>query len=343
MNPLRGFSQVRSIRLLCALLPATLPPVPPRPASPPGAILIASSDPQPSATQPGGLAADPRTVRWPHSSAASAPTREHLVTTDSPTIDLKLLRLLPPNTVVIHSTPLPNMPALVQLPPLASWHLRGTTLTITVQGVPHRRNELVSPRSRPSTHLAYTVSTANTGPHGTFTLTAKVSIGKNALPNGDLRHGVWGQVGNCHQTRGVGSNAVHASLLPNAGPHGLPALRLAASADTACESSALVTSAKGPFLLDLWTRRLHGSPPSMCLWQRNSRTCEPNALALPSSSRWQHYQSTIDLQSQTILFLYAGPAQQYGYSVDEYAAVSLNALPLADFPVAILAYPQTQP
>ena len=274
---------------------------------------------------------------------ATAPTQWHIVTSASAMLDPQLLSLLPPNTVVIHSNPIPHTPALIQLPPVAKWTLRNNTLVTSLSGIHGRRNEVISPwRSTRPTALAYTVSTIQSRSHYDFNLTVKIPLRTNALKNGNFRHGLWGRVGDCDQARGASRRGVvHASLITAGAPDRLTALRLTASADTACESTPTTAHASGAFLLDLWTRRVQGSSPSLCLWEAHATICDPTVPPLPNSLHWHHYQAVIFLQPPSLLFLYAGPANEPRRSVDEYAAISLHPLPYTDLPLAILAYPIT--
>ncbi|MHB2023749.1 MAG: hypothetical protein ACYCO3_10530 [Mycobacteriales bacterium] len=271
-------------------------------------------------------------------SAAALPPVARLVTTTSSSPDLRALSVLPPGTAIVTSVPRAGETALVQPPPLSQWQVHGRTLTTTLTALGGRRNTVV--------YLAGGVGHAPPGvtvqavPAHAGSFRVSLQTGANAVPNGDFATGVWGPVGDCNDLLGAkASGLLDASVLSHAGPGGAPALRLAARVDGACEAEAVSLPA-GPALVSLWVRHLAGAPPQLCLWEYAARQCAQNLPALMSGPGWQHYQAVLSFPAsarQSSVFLYSYSNFPGQHTVNEYASVSIRALPTANRPVVLLA------
>ena len=154
-------------------------------------------------------------------------------------------------------------------------------------------------------------------------LLASLSIG-----DGSFTAGPWDAVGNCNNSVPVvAPNFLRATVLPHSGPGGTPALQVAASIDAAREATELKWHS-GPVLVNIWVRTRSGAPPRMCFWETPIDRCAPTA-ALPSSSQWRLYRTTVVPATGTenvTLFVYAFAQSPGHVSVDQYAGVVARSI-----------------
>jgi hypothetical protein len=253
------------------------------------------------------------------------------VTTDAQTPDLRLLSVLPPNSALVSSASKAGIPTVYESPPLKTWQDNGDSLVWQLNapiGRSYRVVELGSSQvvslDRPGT---FTVGSSKARVVYAQTATSNlisVSIpGRPAISNGDFSTGQWGTVADCHDLLGPpGLRYLGAEVLANGAPGGLAALRLSASADSACEHQLLDWHG-GPLLLGLMVHPIQGSPPRMCLWEAGPNTCA--ALpALPHSGGWSTYRTMLTPDRGTTaitLFLYADVNVPGTTTVNEYANV----------------------
>ena len=257
-------------------------------------------------------------------------TRFATVNTSDP--DLRVLSRLPSSTALVTTQPIPGHIAIVQLPPVAAWHVGATALSTTVrEKTGWKYSALVLGLHSGSTDAAIGLAQRQVlSPGASPLLQIRLPVGSSLVQNGNFAAGPWGAVANCDDSEPVSSpNFLRAEVLPRAGPGRTPALQLAASIDAACEARQL-TWRTGPILLELWVRSRSGEPPQLCLWQTPIDRCATTAL-LPGGSQWHLYRATVFPApgTETIsLFLYAYP-QSFGQgaSVEQYSGVIVRSLP----------------
>lgn len=267
-------------------------------------------------------------------------------TVDTLTPDLRVLSLLPPRTALVTAPPIPGHLAILQLPPVATWHLGPTALTTTVRERPGWRYSAsvlgLSPAGASAQDGLKSRQVVAAG--GAPALQLQVPVGPAAIRDGNFAAGLWAPVANCNDQQPVRSpNFLRADILPRAGPSGVPALQLTATIDGACESTPLLWHGRG-ILLELWVRSVSGEPPQICVWESPLQRCASTA-PLPTGSGWQRYQTTVvpDPGATTIsLFLYAYAESPGQASVEQYAGIVVRPLPFAPS-VDIIGRPITKP
>ncbi|MGA7088146.1 MAG: hypothetical protein WB116_07730 [Candidatus Dormiibacterota bacterium] len=259
------------------------------------------------------------------------PQLARFATVDTATPDLRVLSTLPSNTALVTASPIRGHLAVLQLPPVATWHLDATVLSTTVPeptGWKYSALALGPHTDNPHTQVDITQRQV-VSRRGVSTLQIRVPVGPSFIHNGSFASGLWEPVGNCDDSEPVSSpNFVRADVLTRAGPGRTPALQLAASIDAACEDTELSWDS-GPIVLDLWVRSLSGAPPKMCVWERPTDRCAATA-PLPAGSGWHLYRTTVTPDPGTknvYLFLYAFPQLDGQSSTEQYAGVIARSLP----------------
>jgi hypothetical protein len=155
-----------------------------------------------------------------------------------------------------------------------------------------------------------------------------MSVSDSLIENGTFEQGKWGPVGNCQDTRPLRhSSDLSATVVNGVAPDGLPALKLTALADSACETTVLKWHS-GPVLLSLLTRSVNGAASSICVWEQPSDTCAPMP-PLTSSNGWHHFGASFNPVSGTTsltVFLYANAVTNNGPASVEYANVAVASI-----------------
>jgi hypothetical protein len=184
-------------------------------------------------------------------------------------------------------------------------------------------------------------------------------IGRSDISNGDFSQGAWGPLGDCDAQRPTQARpTLTASVEPNRAPGGAPALRLAASLDSACVQHAIDWHG-GTLILSMMINHVQGSDPRVCIWETGPDRCATAVLSAPtrepttgslccsfpiSGNGWSTYRASVkpDVGTATLaIYLYADASQEVR-TISEYANVRVIELPaLSSF--ALLADPPPQP
>jgi hypothetical protein len=152
-------------------------------------------------------------------------------------------------------------------------------------------------------------------------------LGPSALVDGDFSYGPWTTVGDCNASVGAADAGITSALLPRATPTGLPALRLTAGADLACEDQGVAWTG-GAMLVHMLVRHVSGAPPSICLAQSGIGGCT-TVPPLPVSNGWEVYQgyATPDAGTETVRLQLYSNGTGSGPTVNDYADVMLYNIP----------------
>ena len=270
----------------------------------------------------------------------------NFATVDTSNPDLRALSLLPPDTALVTAQPVPGHTALLQLPPVATWHLGAAALSTTVGERPDwlYSTTVLGLSSGASSVQDGVKARQVIGSGGAHTLQIYLPVGQSLISDGNFTTGPWGPVGNCDAVSPVRTpNFLRARVLSHAGPQGTPALQLTATVDGACEATSVLWHG-GPMLVDLSARSVLGAPPQVCLWESPLQRCA-SISPLQSGSAWHRYEMTVEPDPGTTsisLFLYAFAQNPGQPTVEQYAGVVVRALPYAPS-VDVLAHPTTEP
>ncbi len=236
------------------------------------------------------------------------------------------LGLLAPRTALVTSKPLAGVVSLTELAPVGNWTLTGSEISTKVTLPDKRDYRLASSSGASLKGISLTVQP--TSDPNTVTATVKMATSKSLIDNGTFQSGNWGPVGNCQNARPLPSpKDLSGTVVKGVAPGGLPALRLSALFDSACETTVLKWRS-GPVLLSLWTRSVNGATPSVCVWEQPGNTCAP-LPPLTSSRSWTHFGASINPVSGTTsltVFLYANAVTNGGPASDEYSNVEVSSI-----------------
>lgn len=266
------------------------------------------------------------------------PESEHVssfATTASPAPDLRLLSLLPDETVLITSRPQSGVENVVQAPPLQLWQYSQDGVDWRAATPPGSSYSIAELGSRTVVSLDHsgTYQLGRSGTRITYAANSAVTVsvpGQPAIANGDFASGLWGPVGDCNNA--LGSRAqpyLHAIVVPSGVPGSFPVLRLSASVDSACESQRMVWNG-GSLLLSVMVHQVSGTPPRLCLWEVGPQKCA-SLPSLPEAKGWSVYQASVtpDAGATALdLVLYADePPAGAGTTITEYAHVRATEVP----------------
>jgi hypothetical protein len=258
-----------------------------------------------------------------------------------------LLSLLDTYTSLVTSPPLTGTTWLNVAPPLSSWQLRDESLHVTLAepegwvykaGLvgPDGNSPVVDPNKQPKLLAPYVMSQSVDVSGNGRALEVSLAVRTTLIANGDFRAGPWQtNVGDCQAVHGGSASDLEATLV--SGPDGLPALRLAASSDSACEAQNLAWHG-GPLVAHLWIRHVAGSQPRTCFWEVGPNRCAPATIHVHGAP-WQEVTSYIvpDAGTTSItLFLYSDtnpPAR----TLNDYADVAVFAVPSSN--IVVIGYP----
>jgi hypothetical protein len=258
------------------------------------------------------------------------------VTVDTSSPDLRILGLLPSGSALVTAMRQPGAPSAIQAPSLEAWQVKG-----------HNLEWHTNPPSDSSLHIAELGSksiafitqpgalslgnskiTTSVGLTGTVELTASITA-RPVLANGDFADGQWSTVADCNNTQHLDKTPfLGAQVITNGAPRGLPALRLSASQDIACESQSVAWSG-GALVISLMTNSVSGSPPHICLWELGPERCA-SIPGLSGAGRWSAYQASVNPDPGTTalrLYLYADAAFPGERTVAEYADIRIFEVP----------------
>lgn len=250
----------------------------------------------------------------------------NIVTVASSVPNLDDLGILAPRTALVTSKPLPGVVSLTQLAPVANWTLTGSQIS-THMTLPDNRHYRLATSSGTSLK-GIALSLRPLSGRSEVTATIKMSASGSLIDNGDFKSGNWGPVGNCQSARPLqNSNDLNGTIVNDVAPGGLPALKLTALFDSACETTVLKWRS-GPVLLSLWTRSMNGATPSICVWEQPGNTCAPMP-SITASRGWDHFGASFNPVSGTTsltVFVYANAVTNGGPASVEYANVEVTSI-----------------
>ncbi len=275
-------------------------------------------------------------------------------TVDSNSPDLRILSLLTPGTRLVSGTALPGIPRVSQAPQLSTWNLGAGALSVALAepvGWHYKigllnadtPSQVVDPLVAPDRLRPFVAVEGIDQSTGAGILSLRLPLGNSLITNGAFIEGPWQDtVGDCLALGGnSGSPALDATVV-GGGPNGLPALRLSASADSACEARA-ITWDSGPLLVDLQVRHLSGSAPRVCVWETGVGHCAPSIDNVKGIGWAEHaLYVTPDAGAASLsLFIYSDADPSATRTVNDYSDVAVYAIPSSN--VVLLGYPDGQP
>jgi arabinofuranan 3-O-arabinosyltransferase len=245
--------------------------------------------------------------------ALQSETTTAYATVDSQMPDLRVLKALPIDTVLISSPPLPGVPSVVQLPPISEWPRQRDRVTWDARLPSDWKFDLVQLDNQSgSTKPEGTAS----GPDARYASVSRTTDGhirisipvQDDMPNGDFHTTGWDQVSNCANFSPQGPPAgLSAAVFDQDGPSGGQFIRLTATRDSACVSQS-VTWHGGPLLFQAGLRHLSGVQPRLCLWETGPEHCATLLNEPAAGDTWTMYRSIVTPDPGTkaiTLFLYS--------------------------------------
>lgn len=256
-----------------------------------------------------------------------------VMTVNSTHPDVNALALLPKGTRLVSSRPLAGIPAVVQPPPLAAWHLRGNVISTTVaspSGYSYRLAAIAPWSTGPVNPHPVGPSPFRVRASTPTSATISADLGANLITDGSFQTGLWQpSVGDCHDIGGPGARtALSAELISGSAPGGRPAMRLHAGADSACEATR-VNYHGGTLLLSALIDNQAGTPARLCLWEENLNRCAALASPMPVGPGWKRYQTEVRVDPGTTslrLFAYADSTSSGRATTVDYADVHVNQM-----------------
>jgi len=268
---------------------------------------------------------------------AETEVASNFMTIDTEAPDLRLLPLLPPNTALVSGEARPGVGDVSQAPPLEQWPAEANTMfwqpplaTDRSYWMAELDGKTLIPLDRARTFMDPSSGARLVYASDSLRKTVTISLtGRTAITNGDFSHGYWGTVGDCHDVlqAQAKTNLSH-SVLTHGAPGGMPALRLSASLDSACEHQTLDWHG-GPLVLSLMMHSLQGAPPRVCLWETGPDRCA-SLPAVREGTGWSTYHASVSPDAGTTaltLHLYADAYVIGGRTVNEYANVQVVEVP----------------
>jgi hypothetical protein len=276
-------------------------------------------------------------------------TAQAFATIDSNSPDLRTLSLLPTATDLVSAPAMPGVVRLSQVPPLSSWDMGSGELhvNLTEPFGWHYKVGLITSGQPPRVADPVTESLAlrpfvpvsgveQVGIDGA--LTVHLPLGESLITDGAFQDGPWQTaVGDCNESSGVPNAGLDARLLTD-GPDGLPALRLSASADSACEARSISWNG-GSLLIQLWIRHVSGAAPRFCVFEVGPNHCAPFSSE-QRGTVWAAYTLSVTPDSGTTslgFFLYADTDPSGVRTVNDYANVKVYSVPSTQ--LVVIGYP----
>lgn len=245
--------------------------------------------------------------------------------------NLEALGRLPSYMSIVDSPPVSGHYAIVSLPPINQWQVKGDVATTKIS-LPSPERWSVSMPIGIDVHMLGSKAVSNrisnleeVGAGLSFRL------GRSLLSNGSFTGGTWTSVANCNEVgnRVLPQGDLKESVRRHGGPEGSGALELSATTDTACVWRT-VKQVQGSVLLSFDARSLAGSAPAMCLWEEPAGICGATSVSLGPVQKggWRQYRYDIKPLNGTkslALYLYA-QAMGSGGTIDEYANVACRSV-----------------
>lgn len=285
--------------------------------------------------------------------ALTAQTREtdrdaQLTTINTDTPDLRLLSVLPPHANLVSTTPRAGVANVIQAPRLEMWNTSGGSAWWTPYSPDGWSYSLADLAANTTTRLDHAGTYAATGgvavAYAPYARSDKVAVSipaRSVIANGDFAIGPWGPVADCNAANPTTArSSLVGEVIPATAPGGLPALRLSASGDSACESQPLSWKG-GAVVINLYVRHISGVAPRLCLWEVGPSRCA-SLPDLPSGASWSWYRASVAPDSETlslILYLYADGGANHR-TINDYANVNVVEVPSLPN-LALLGNPQS--
>src|ERR1035437_5725351 len=258
-------------------------------------------------------------------------------TTDASTPDLNLLAVLPQRTALISSPPQAGHAVIVPLPPLRNCQVQQNGLTSRVD-LPNGWTFTLAALTGAAGVSGASVPTATISRPSASHQAAILfrTFGSSLISNGTFQSGGWGNVGNCNNAvplnapEAIGGGVVAVQGL---GMTATNVVQLHASADVACESTALDWHG-GNFSIRYSSRSLSGQPPRLCVWEEPIGRCaqlsSTSTASTSQGSAWITHSSIVipDTGTQTIsVFVYADSPRGGGQTITQYANIVVRSVP----------------
>jgi arabinofuranan 3-O-arabinosyltransferase len=259
----------------------------------------------------------------------------NFVTINTRTPDLRLLTVLPATSMLVTSGARAGATNVIQAPPIEIWPEDRGSLVWQPASPPGRAYRIAELNSRKvvvldrSSAMTTDVSSARVvyTPDGSRNLVTVSISGRPAISNGDFRTGPWTAISDCYNSDPAQAK-LSATVVVNGAPGGLPALRLSASSDSACEIQRLAWT-KGSLVVSLMIHHVQGIAPRICLWEYGPNHCAP-LPSIPDQAGWATYRTSVtpDVGTTEIrLHLYADGGAPGSLTVNEYADVRVVEVP----------------
>src|ERR1700730_1256800 len=220
-------------------------------------------------------------------------------TLDSSTPDLRALSFLPANAALINSPPSRGVPVVILAPPLSAWREDRSVLSFDLSERSGWQYEVVSLDQRRvldtgtlQSLRGLEVDSGLASAAGSDKTVHFSLAGRPAITNGDFASGPWGSLGDCNNVGGLRAlQHMSAAIRGGAAPNAYPALRLAASEDSACQAQ-WVDWRGGSLYVALSLRRVAGLPPRVCVWEVGPDHCAAMP-PMPEGYQWSTYRAVV--------------------------------------------------
>jgi O-antigen/teichoic acid export membrane protein len=264
----------------------------------------------------------------PTSALQTAPV---VATVNSDAPDLRVLSHLPPGTHLVTEGRTAGLTSVVEVPPITSWQPAADAMQTRVPAPPGWRYQVVALNQEQGARTTVRATVAGSS--------LQIAVPTLPILSGAFTSGPVQPVDACGGG-GAEPSGSRADVLTQAGPGGVPALRLAVKAATACVHEPLQWQG-GPIALSLRVRTLSGRAPRFCVREVGLDSCAA-AARLPESSGWASYAGVITPAAGARgleLFLYADGGAGAATTVDLVADLSVTALPAPAPRVDVIATP----
>lgn len=298
-----------------------------------------------------GMTIPPALVLWVSAVGAQAQTQSIVplhpsyATVDTPVVGAGIYSLLPPGTVVESATPDPRRTAVFVAPPYtewqppaSEWHSGRNAITWSLE-IPSQRHYSIGAAG---TSNVFALSSAAAAlpwiegvrlfkgrRHWRIDVSAVITLGQNVVPR---LTSVRMAAQNCDAS--IGNYGNQSELLAHGGPHRTPAILLRSGAGVAC-LYAYADPQSGSVRVTLYSRKISGADPQMCLYQIEAQSCL-GATTLPGSGMWVRTDEVLPVRGSFSVYLYANAQLAGTLTTSEYAGVVVSALIAFPPPVVLI-------